>query len=72
MRTAIYNIFMNGVFSFREKSTNVLIADIYDSLDNLEYYTSEWSKSRLKEDRANLNHDINKSLKERKKELELS
>ena len=72
MKGTIYDIFATGIFAYRERSTNFLIADIYESLDNLEYYSSNWSKFQLKKDRIKLNSDFSKSLRERKKELNLS
>lgn len=69
MRTMriIHDIFMNGVFSYREKSSDTLIAEIYDTLNELEYYSAKWSKSKLREDRHNISCDINKALNQFKK-----
>ena len=68
----IHSIFINGVFSYREKSADSLIAEIYNSLNELEYYSAKWSRSKLKEDRHNISCDMNKALNQFKKEHNLS
>jgi len=69
MKEVVFSIFAGGVFYLRERRRDPLISDIYDSLDNLEYYDSQWSKKQISEDRKNFVNAFNSAVLKYKKEF---